>query len=378
MQILLFAVLPVVVVVLLLVLALLLKTSGKKAPPLRDSYVQGLKCLAEGDDRRALKNLRLAISEDPRNLDTFLKLGDLLRKLGHFDRALQIHQQLTIRPGLRRAAKREVYWSLAQDYIGLGKDNKAISILKELTSLDRRDTRVLEALLSLYEKNERWDEALEAKKAILELGKDKDSSFLALYYSWVGARLLERGDRRGDSLFRQALRIDAKCVPALLSLGDVFYKDGQIEEAIISWQKVVDELPEFAFLTFARLEKAYFDKGKFGEVEKIYEALWERDPRNLRVLSALARIYEKKGDGQAAVEAFNKILDVDPSSAFARAGLMRLCLERGDLEEAAEHARTLSEVSFPRGESYSCSECGYTSSEYLWHCPQCEEWKTFK
>lgn len=377
MQVLQLTVLPVAAAVLLLLLVILLVTRlGKRVAFRGDYYVEGLKCLAEGDETRALKNLKLAISENPANLDTFLKLGSLLRRMGRFDKALQIDQQLTVRQGLGKAAKKEVYWSVAQDYIGLERENKAISLLKELTTFDRRDTKILRALLDLYEKTEKWDEALETMRLISELER-KDSSLLALYYSWVGTKLLEKGDRKGDSLLKQALRIDGNCVPALLSLGDALYRGGQVEQAIVSWRRVVREVPQYAWLVFDRLEKAYFDQGKFGEVQKIYETLLEREPKNLRALSALARIYEKKGDLDGALEVFNRVLDLDPSSAFATGGLMRVYMERGDSEKAAEHARTLSEVSFPRRETYTCSNCRYISSEYLWYCPQCKEWKTF-
>ncbi len=365
-------------IVVLLIITLLMMRPRKKFRFRRDSYVEGLKSLAEGDEKGALAHLKLAISEEPDNLDTFLKLATVLRKMGHFDKAYQIDQQLTIRPGLRKAAKKEVYWSLAQDHIGLGRNDRAISLLKELTTFDRRDTRVLETLLSLYEKQERWDEALETRRLISDLDRTRGGSGLAVYYAWVGGRLLQKGDRRGESVLKQALKVDDECVPALLGLGDALYKNGQVEQAIRSWRRVVDEVPEFAWLAFQRLEKAYFEQGRFGEVERIYDNVLQKEPKNVRALGALARIYEKKGDIDGALDAFSRILDVEPTSASATVGLMRLHVQAGELEKAEEHAKNLSNWSFPGREEYACSKCGYGSQEYLWRCPRCRQWKTFK
>lgn len=376
-QLSLFAWLPVAGVVLILILiALLVSRQGRRAPPRRDSYLEGLKWLVNGDERRALKSLKSAISEDPDNLDAFLRLGDLLRKLGHCDKALQVHRQLTIRPGLSKEAKRGIYWSLVHDYISLGNNAKAISLLEELTTLGSRDVAVYEEFLNMYEKESRWDEALKARKVISGL-KGEDSSLLALYYSWVGQKLLARGEKRGNALVKQALKIDPACVSALITLGDTLHEDGKVSQAITTWRKVVDETPKLAFLTFDRLERAYFEEGKFGEMERIYEDLLQREPRDLRVLLALARIYEKKADREGALRVFNRILDIDPSSAFARSGLLRFHAERGEVEKAAEQARTLAELSLPREEGYVCSNCGLTSLQYLWRCPECKEWRTF-
>ncbi len=70
------------------------------------------------------------------------------------------------------------------------------------------------------------------------------------------------------------------------------------------YQRVIDN----------KLETAYFEKGRFSEMGRMYEEMLARNPRDVRILLALARMYIKKGELTEASRTLNEALEIDPRS----------------------------------------------------------------
>ena len=66
-------------------------------------YTEALRALVEGDDQTAFERLKAVVTEDSSNLDAYLKLGDLLRRRGRIDKAIKVHEDLTLRLGDRKS-----------------------------------------------------------------------------------------------------------------------------------------------------------------------------------------------------------------------------------------------------------------------------------
>lgn len=370
---------PLILFVLaLFVLFFLMQRRARNKEEVGRAYVDGLKSLLDGEKEKAIEKLKLAVSQDTHNVDAYIRLGDLLRRDGQSNRALHLHLSLMARPGLSQEERGAIARNLAKDYLKLKEPHKAISVLKKWVAKNSKDFRAKESLLSLYEKQNLWKESYTLQQEMLKRKKPFDSSLLALYRSYIGEILLKEGKKReAQDALKQALKHDGTCVPALLYLGDLVYSSNRVEEAIDYWKRIIKDTPFFAPLVFLRLEKAYFAQGRFSELEEIYEDLIERNPEDSRTLFALAKLYLKKGRDGEAQKLYERILELRPNSSQARRGLLEISLNRKNIEEARDHTRALSELMSTENEVYSCSRCGFQSSDYHWRCPKCFEWKTF-
>jgi lipopolysaccharide biosynthesis regulator YciM len=374
------------IIILLLLLTLLVsieifRRRMRKKEEFERAYMEGLKHMLDGEKDQAIQKLKLAVSQDTTNVDAYIRLGDLLRRDGKSDRALQLHLSLMVRPGISHEEKGSIARSLAKDYVHLKEPTRAISTLRNWIDKTPKDIRAKEVLLSLYEDQKLWKEAYSIQKDILSRKRPLDTSLLAIYRAFIGDVYLREGNfHQAREALKEALKIDKSCVPALISLGDLSFSSGNVEEAMDFWRKILKETPFFAPLVFSRLEKAYYDIGRFGELEDIYEDLVDRSPEDTRSLFALAELYRKKGKDGEAMRIFERILDLKPNSngmQSALSGLLEISLQQKNLEKAREHARALSELMNSDKEKYTCSQCGSESREYLWRCPECSEWKTF-
>ena len=339
-------------------------------------YVDALDALLSGDRKGALEKLRAAVRVDSQNVDAYLKLGNLLREEGDIDRAVKVHKSLTVR-SLSPAQRREVLKALASDYLAAGKYSQARHLVETVLSHNRKELWALEMLLTICEERGQWDTAFDVVKQIQQLRGKDDRELLGLYKVYAGQALDAAGEHHRARLkYKEAIRIDARCTPAYLSLGDSYAAERRLDDAITFWRKLMESVPEHAYLSFPRLERAHFELGDFSSMAHIYEDLIERRPGDLRSLFALANIMEKMGKSDEAVRLCRRALELDPDSQQARRCLVTCYHATGDDSRAVEYALELAERS-ASGVLFRCTVCGHESDDALWRCPQCKKWRTF-
>ena len=208
--------------------------------------------------------------------------------------------------------------------------------------------------------------------------KVDDTRFLALYKAYVGKSYLDNGDlKKAETSLKDALKIDSECAAAYLYLGDVYYANGHIDNAISAWRRIVALHPKIAYVTFRRLEKAFYEKGKFEKIVDLYNGVLEKNPGDVRTLMTLANIQRKKGDLDDALRYVQTALEFDPESTRAKQALARLYYEKGDTERSLRAMVEAFNGFSSDDERYMCKNCEYEANEALWRCPRCGEWETF-
>jgi len=368
----------IALVVLFWAMVYIARSGRRKVVSPKQAYVDALRSLLDGDMQESAKKLKETVSQDTDNIDAYIRLGDLLRKTGHAGNALQVHISLLGRRSVPRAINMRVKKSLYEDYKSLGELSKATETLKELVYFYSEDKTLRKELLWIYEKRSMWQEAVDTKRMLVDLGTDEGRQGLATYQANVGITLLKRGkEAEAARYLRSALKSDKDCVPALISLGDVSYSKGDTREAISYWRKVIDVSPRYAFLTLARMEKALFDQGKFGEMKELYEQFLSQNELNVSVRDALARIYLKMGETESALSEFKRALEITPDYLPSREGLAKLYAMGGQSEAALKELLPVVETASKVGKHYHCASCGYKSTEFEWICPRCGETESF-
>ena len=78
-------------------------------------YMEALNAMLLSDKRKAINLLSTLVKNDSEHVSAYLQLGNLLRD-EDTDRAIKIHQMLTVRQNLDKETKIEIFKSLALDY----------------------------------------------------------------------------------------------------------------------------------------------------------------------------------------------------------------------------------------------------------------------
>lgn len=335
----------------------------------KDPYRQGLEALARGEERRAIEFLRTAARLNPGAVGPFLILGDLFRTQGRHRRALKIHRELYIRPGLDESERREVLRSLIRDLLAQGRAAEALGLAQELQRLDREDPLGLEALVASREARQEWDAAVGAMKALAKVRGN--SSELARYLAELGRRLADLDPRRARKYLRDALAEDRQCREAHLYLGDLYLAEGEVDEALESWEGLLEGSPADFLPALERLEGAYFEKGDFGRMIEVYERLLQRYPQQSELLNGLARIYQKKGELGQALRLIRRALDANPDDPRLYGTLLEIQEDGQPMGLLVREVREFLDRMAGSGRDRPCHLCGAATRAVEWRCPVC-------
>jgi tetratricopeptide (TPR) repeat protein len=171
--------------------------------------------------------------------------------------------------------------------------------------------------------------------------------------------------------YKEALNYDENLEVAYLYIADSYQIEKRTEDAIEFWKKFLAAAPRLGFLAYPKLERAYFELGKFGEITGVYNEVLQKDPKNGYARLGLARILEKRGRASQAMEEYASVLEVDPSFAPAHQALARLLLEQKRPAEALKEIDYLLASFFPYRERFYCSKCGQPAGGFFFLCPNC-------
>jgi len=308
------------------------------------SYLNGLKYLCDGENRLALEKFKQAVRADSENIDAYIKIGNILRAEGLLNNATRVHKDLTLRGNLSEEDNLRVKQSLALDYLQSKNPDKAEKLLEELKETKSMYDWVAPHLVLIYEQRSEWRLAFDLYEKSSLAQTDEGKKKLAAYKVKEGLHLVKSEDEKAGRIqFKEALKINGRCAPAYLALGDSYWREGRTNDAITAWSELCSKIPEKAHYTFDRLEKAWFEKGQFSKLEQFYINFLTEHEDNLEARIALSEIYRKKGEYGDALKLLQYTQKKEMDMELIRAQQIRVLSEKNQVKEALKLALDLVE-----------------------------------
>ncbi|MEW5924252.1 MAG: tetratricopeptide repeat protein [Candidatus Zixiibacteriota bacterium] len=374
----------IIVIFLLAIIALILiyiyydryKREKKGKDP--TTYIEGLQALLNGQEEMAFSRFRDVITQDSENIDAYIRIGNILRKYGKPDKALQVHKDLTLRHGLSTNDKKMILQAMAEDFIGLKDTESAATALRELLAGDNHNRWAAEKLLDVYTQMEDWEGAYEVKEILLKLDGGKSKTGLAIYKFLQGVRLFDdREFHKSRLLFKEAINLDTACTPAYVYIGDSYLAENRLEDAAAIWRRMIKTIPNESHHVLGRLKKVLFDLGHFGEIETVCNEILISSPKNIDARLTLADYFFKKGEYGEAAEHLGTTIDEHPDSFLPVLELAKVYLVTGEKKKLSELLHKLEGQRDALENQYHCSRCGYKVKTKKWLCPQCKAVDSF-
>jgi lipopolysaccharide biosynthesis regulator YciM len=350
----------------------------------RDShhYVLGLNFLVANQIDLAIEELSQAARVDADALEIHLILGNVYRERGQVTRAIQVHQALLQRQKLTRLEHAYVMLCLGLDFKRGGFVDRAVEAFKEVRRLDPTNSYALLHLEKVYEEQHQWDDAARIRQDLVMLdGPEppaRSQSILAFLENERGMAALKARDlATAQARFRTALELDPSVSPAAVNLGDALERQGAVDEAVRTWEALVDSTPERAHLVLDRLRRMYASQGDPERFFNLCRRLVATSPQNWRARLALGRALADRREFAAALDQLLEALSHNPHGLTVHEAiwetLLALDLNRAQVERYVRHAKDAVFFLDP----HVCLRCHYRSTELLWQCPHCHEWNSF-
>jgi lipopolysaccharide biosynthesis regulator YciM len=353
---------------------------GRAPEPPRGPVVHlrhALHLVLAGELAAAEQELADAAREDPSVVDVYLALANLLRARGDIGRAIQIHQNLLLRPDLPEDVHREALLGLALDFRVGGFLQRAAASFEDLLEIDPENQQALRELERIRVDAGEWEDAIRIRKRI---GRADPRSPQVLAHLWVGqGRLRLQEGREGDArrAFRKAFSSDRGCAEAYLALGDLTLRQGKPKKAIGNWIRTLDLHPAIGLLSYPRLWEGHAAIGEMGKLEALLAGRVEKDPDDREAAVWLARVRVRDGRVDEGVAVLRQTLSRDPGFLGAHAEIGRILLrEHRDPEALKTFEELLDRLPLERSQ-LRCRNCGTHDVNLHWRCPQCGEWDSF-
>lgn len=346
-------------------------------PRISADYIRGLNLVLNRRTDEALELFVQMAKVDDDTLETHFALGHLFRRRGEIERAIRVHENLLARPNLNEAQRHQALFSLAEDYMGAGLFDRAEQLFTELRDSTTLAEAALEKLVTIYEREQEWQKAIDALRQ-LEMLRGAKSSQVAHYYCELAELARAAGDRaRARELLRDTVRSESGALRGTLIRATLAREERDYSQAIPLYEQVIAADRHFISEVLPPLLECYREAGRLADLDAYLEGLVAADSSLYRDLALAAIVGNLSGSNvlAAAVERF--VFDHPVLANLVNAAELRAlpAAERGAAMQRI--AEALRKVALANAR-YRCSNCGYSTQRFIWHCPSCKLWETVR
>jgi lipopolysaccharide biosynthesis regulator YciM len=346
-------------------------------PRISADYIRGLNLVLNRRTDEALELFVQMAKVDDETLETHFALGHLFRRRGEVERAIRVHENLLARPSLNEAQRHQAVFSLAEDYLSAGLFDRAERLFTELRDSTTLAEAALEKLVSIYEREQEWEKAIEAHRK-LEMLRGTKSNQVAHYYCELAEMARAAGDRAlAREYLRNTVRSETGALRGTWIRAMLAQEEQNYTQAIPLYEQVIAADRHFIIEVLPPLLDCYRSAGRVAEFDEYVERLIAKDPSLQRDLAYAAIISNLDGSGvlRGAVERF--VFDHPVLANLVNAAELQTLPEaqrRPAVERIAHALRTIA----LGNARYRCGNCGYSTQRFIWHCPSCKLWETVR
>lgn len=345
-------------------------------------YFTGLDYLLNERTDEAIESFIRALEVNSDTIPAHLALAKLFRRKGDVDRAIQIHQNLLVRPNLSRSEFLRVQMALARDYYAVGLLDRAENLLLEIVRQRPPKPTLVKAqnlLISLYEKESEWQKALDVAAQLAPEERKTVQRELAHYCCELAEQSINNHQYK-DAVqhLKQADSYDSTCVRPCMINARIAIDQSQWKAAIKHLKQVVERDPLFVSEILQMLRYCYEQLDALPEMNLYLRRCMGSAPATSVMLAVADNIKNEQGlyvagsfvteelKKRPSVKGFNRLIDmhIEHGAESARESLRVLRGLTGQLE-----------LSKP---NYRCNNCGFSAKTLHWQCPSCKKWGSTK
>lgn len=344
-----------------------------------NDYFRGLNHLLNDQHSEAIDAFVDSLQVNSETFDIHLTLGNLFRKKGEIDKAINVHQNLLARPEITPTETRLVQLELASDFMSAGLLDRAERLLLNIASKQTDQPTVLKLLVDLYEFEQSWDKAIEVAKQLLRL---EHKAVLAKRLSHFYCEIADEKHRQKhykEALqdYQNSLNVDRNCVRASMGAAEVFIEQRRYRDAIKELKAVANQDKELIPITIKPLKECY-DKvwGSTGFVKFLQEQ--NRGASSATVILALSEKLARINQDSAEVFLVEQLREHPTIKGFRELVKMQLTEAKGEGRDDLQVLYELLDQLVDSKHKYLCRQCGFSGFQLHWRCPSCKSWGSVK
>ena len=188
---------------------------------------------------------------------------------------------------------------------------------------------------------------------------------------WEYNAILEAGDAfrandfaRGEELLAKVRQQDAQIYVVPYMLGEAALRQGKSEEATAQLQEALRLAPDLDEAMTA-LARALYQQGDAAGARRWLDQALHRNPQNFRAWYESGWLESKIGNKQAAQDAYQKALSIQPNFAFAERDLGLLQFSQNNYAGAVKHLAKAADLGLKEANVYNFLGISYSRTDQL-------------
>jgi len=350
----------------------------KKGLKIQEFYSKGLEAFFASRYEEAAEFFNRIIQQEPTNVNTLLRLGDIAFNEGDLKTAKDFY----IKAKEIRPQSIEILFPLEKVFEAEQKWQEALRYLDNILEIDEENPKALYRKREIHEINRNWELLLDTQYKILKSDipqkeKDKEHKNLFGYKYELGRYYLEKGDtEKAKKILRSVIKREKDFIAAYLALAELYIRDNDLEKAEDILIKGYEATS--AIVLLIRLEDFFIDIGEPGRIIDLYQKAIQKNPKDPMLQFLLAKLYYRLEMVDYALEIVTGIdttaLDY-PDFHILSGNVYKRHMQYDKAAEEFKKALVRFGMPFPVS-SFSCSHCNYTTKEWVGRCSECKQWNT--
>ncbi|MFT2112330.1 lipopolysaccharide assembly protein LapB [Marinomonas sp. 2405UD68-3] len=364
---------------------LLGKRKPKEAKKVTDKgipkdYFRGLNHLLNDQHSEAIDAFVDSLHVNSETFEIHLTIGNLFRKKGEIQKAINVHQNLLSRPEISPREMRLVQLELASDFMSAGLLDRAERLLLNIAGSNTElQPMILTLLVDLYEFEQSWDKAIQIGSQLnIIKNNEKVSKRLAHYHCEIAQSMLDKEQfQKAYEHYISALDIDAKCVRAGIGSAEILIEQQRFREAIKDLKQIATQDKEFIPVILPQLKGCYDKVWNSGGYLKFLMEQNKLRP-SASLMMEIAQHYARDDLHYAETFLIEQLRLHPTIKGFKELIRMQLDASQG---KSSEHLQVIFELIEHLAQvkhKYLCRQCGFSGHQLHWQCPSCKNWGTVK
>jgi len=279
---------------------------------LNTDYFAGLNFLLNEEPDKALEVFVRMVDVDNDTIETHFALGNLFRRRGEINRAIQIHHNIFDRRDLPRRQREQALRELAEDHLKAGLLDRAEEYFTRLADRPAYRREALERLVLIYEQEREWEQAIAIRDQLADQTHEGRSPVVAHYYCELAQKALAADDvARAREYLRRARSADRDGLRGTLLRAELADNEGDFRLASRLYRKVIARDPGFAPLALPSLRRCHMAMGDRAGLNKLLAAMVAKQP-GLKAGLAYAAIVDETFDDPVTYECIVDFIRTNP------------------------------------------------------------------
>ncbi len=320
----------------------------------------------DGQYDQSVDAFRTVVEKESNIPEVYFILGRIFRNHGDTERAVRVHQSITLRPNIHQDYKRKALFELAGDFRSTGNLTRSRETLLELTRQFPTWPPAYLELCDLAETEGKWDDAASFRERYNKLTKDKGEGLkrVSRYLCQSGLELLELGEvGEAQKRLRKAYQADGRSVMVKYAFAKLYAARGKPKDVFRALETALEQSSRPAPL----LLDEYRDLARvFDKTERFDDFLEEKlalraAPVHAYLLQKIIRQHEN-GDSEAAREGLLSLAQVHGVTPQVMGLARQLEIDPDEIPQAAGKS------------TWECCSCHARNQSLSWYCPSCHAW----